>query len=181
MSLPVGMCYRTNGKNNTLCHDKITGHPKIDFACIYATSLPWMHDVVYTMHTTWNYSDTGRGMPDMSFLLLPVRFRGIPRLLHLKTIYIAPRRVLVSFYAYIINICRLCKKNDINKWKYIFLTFLGFRGGLGRPTVLGIAAFTAVDFAAFVECALLPTCRGQLPDCSRTSTSFCKYVTHSCF
>ena len=73
------------------------------------------------------------------------------------------------------------QKNDINKWKYNFLTFPGFRGGLGRPTVLGTAAFIAVDFAAFVECVLLPTRRGRLPDCSGTSTSSCKYVTHSCF
>ena len=169
-------------KNNTLCHDKITGHPKIDFACIYATSLPWMYDVVYTMHTTWDYSDTGRGMHvDMSFLLLSVRFRGTPRLLHPKMIHIVSRRVLVSFYAYIINICTLCKKNDINKWNYIHLTFPGFRRGLGRPMVLGTTAFTAVDFATFVECALLPTRRGRLLDCLGTSTSSCKYVTHSYF
>ena len=49
----------------------------------------------------------------------------------------------------------------------------------------GTAALTAVyivvDFVAFVECALLLTRRGRLPDCSGTSKSSYKYVTHSYF
>ena len=114
-SLPVGMCYRINRKTNVLCQDKITSHPKIDFACIYATSLSWMHDVVYPMHTTWNYSDTGSGMSiDMSFLFLPVRFCGTPRLLYLKIIHIASRRVWVSFCLYIINI-NMCYRTNRKK------------------------------------------------------------------
>ena len=131
-----------------------------------------MHDVIYTIHRTWNYSNTGCGMfADMSFFLLPVHFRGTLRLLHPKTIHIAPRWVLVSFYPYITKIYRMCKNNYINKWKYIFFTFPGFKGGFGRPTVLGTVAFTALDFATFVKCALLPTRRGRLSDYSETSTS----------
>ena len=81
-----------------------------------------MHDVVYTMHTTWNYSDTDHNMyADMSFLLLCVRFRSTPRLLHSKTIHIASQRVLVSFIAYITNIYILCKENtSTNKNTFSF-------------------------------------------------------------
>ena len=56
----------------------------------------------------------------MSFLLLHVRFRGTPRLLHPKMIHIAPRRMLVSFYPYITNICRACKKNLHQQMKIYF-------------------------------------------------------------
>ena len=42
-------------------------------------------------------------------------------------------------------------------------------------------AFIDVDFAGFVEYALIPTRRGWLLDCSGTFTSSCNYVTHSCF
>ena len=64
-----------------------------------------MHNVVYTMHTTWNCSDAGRGKAaDMQFLPLPDYFRGTLCLLHRKTIHRAQRQVLVSFYAYINNI-----------------------------------------------------------------------------
>jgi hypothetical protein len=114
------------------------------------------------MHTIWNYSDTGRGMSaNMSFLLLPVRFRGTPHMLHSKTIHIASRRVLVSFYVYITNICRLQKKlHQKIKIQFPYLSWI-FRGSLGRPTVLGTATFTAVDFTAFVECALFPARRAD--------------------
>ena len=37
-----------------------------------------------------------------------------------------------------------------------------------------------VNFAAFLECAFLPTRRGRHTDCSEISTSSCKYITHSC-
>ena len=66
-----------------------------------------MHDVVYVMYTTSNYSDTGRDMSvDVSFHPLPVRFRDTPRLLHPKAMHIALSRVLVGFNPYIINIYR---------------------------------------------------------------------------
>ena len=53
------------------------------------------------MHTSWNYSDTGRDMSvDMSFFL-SVHFRDTLRLLHINTIHIVLRRVSVSFFAYI--------------------------------------------------------------------------------
>ena len=61
---------------------------------------------------------------DMSFFLLPIRFRGTPRLLHPKTIHIAPRRVLVSFYPYITNICWLCKKITSTNENIFSLPFL---------------------------------------------------------
>ena len=61
---------------------------------------------------------------DMSFFLLSVRFRGTPRLLHPKTIYIASRRVLMSFYAYIINICKLYKKMTSTNENTFSLHFL---------------------------------------------------------
>lgn len=158
-----------------------------------------MHDVLYVMHTTWNYSDTGRGMfVDVSIILLRVRFCGTPRLLHSKAIHIAPWQVLIDFHSYIINIrrpwistpesqfsCNKGKKNYINKWRYIFFIFLGFWEGLARPTNLGNVTLTfvhiVVDIAAFVECAFFPTRQGRHPNCSETSTCSYKYVTHSYF
>ena len=150
-------------------------HPKLT---LHASMLPHCHECMMSfipMHTTWNYSDTGRDMyADMSFIFLSVCFRDTSRLLHITTIHIASWRVSLSFYAYITNICRLYKKNYINKWKCIFFTFIGFGGGLGRPTIIGPAAFTAVDFVAFVEFALLSTRWGRPPDCSGISTSCCR-------
>ena len=95
------------------------------------------------------------------FFLLHVRFRNTSRLLHPKMIHIVPRQVLVRIYAYITNICRLCKKLH-QQMKIHFPYIFVFRGGLGRTTVLGTAAFIVVNFAAFVERALLPTRRGRI-------------------
>jgi hypothetical protein len=64
---------------------------------------------------------------DMSTLPLPVRFQGTSRLLHPKTIHIAPQRVLVNFYAYITNIYRLCKKITSTKENTVSLHFLDLK------------------------------------------------------
>ena len=170
MSLPIGMCYKINGKTTFYVTTKSLGTQ--NWLCMHLCYLIIMNAwcrlyYTYNLELLWY-----RPRHVISSFARPFSWHSplATSQNNLHSIKTSVSEFLCIHYQYM----QTLQKNYINKWKYIFFIFLGFGGDLGRPTVFGPAAFTAVDFAAFVKFALLLTRRGRPPNCSGTSTSSCR-------